>query len=110
MRETTEETRERIERVRRAIEEGADPAVLDAEMAELHPADLAEIIDHLEGDEKTAFFGPWSPFTIASSARYMVPLRQPACGRNNGHGGCPAIAAMRSRAACEAAALHPRTD
>lgn len=56
MPDTTDETHARIDRVRRDIREGADPAALDAEIAELHPADLAEIIDHLEPDERVAFF------------------------------------------------------
>lgn len=56
MRDVTEETRQRIERIRGAIEDGAEATVLDAEIAELHPADLAEIIDHLDTAERVAFF------------------------------------------------------
>ncbi|HUP18947.1 MAG TPA: magnesium transporter [Gemmatimonadota bacterium] len=56
MRDPTEETRERIERIRRAIEAGDDHAALDAEIAELHPADLAEIIDLLEDGERVELF------------------------------------------------------
>ena len=50
------DTRERMDRIRAAIEAGSPDAGLDAAIAELHPADLAEIIDALDPDQRVAFF------------------------------------------------------
>jgi len=52
----TEQTKERIERVRAHLEQGLDSPVLDDLMADLHPADLAEIIDGLDEAERVEFF------------------------------------------------------
>lgn len=43
-------------RIRVATEAGSPDAVIDELIAELHPADLAEIIDGLDSDERVAFF------------------------------------------------------
>lgn len=56
MQDQTEQTRERIERVREALEGDVDSPAVDDLIAELHPADLAEIIDGLEEDERIEFF------------------------------------------------------
>ncbi|MDX1622614.1 MAG: magnesium transporter [Gemmatimonadota bacterium] len=57
MQDQTEHAHERIEEIRRALERGEDVASLDARIAELHPADLAEVIDGLEEEgERVAFF------------------------------------------------------
>lgn len=50
------DTRERMERIRAAIEAGAPDPGVDAAIAELHPADLAEIIDALDPEERVTFF------------------------------------------------------
>ncbi|MDX1660992.1 MAG: magnesium transporter [Gemmatimonadota bacterium] len=55
MPDQTDTRNEQIERVRRALEEGA-ALPLDEQLGELHPADLAEIIDELEPEERVAFF------------------------------------------------------
>lgn len=55
MPDQTDTRNEQIERIRRALEEGAE-LPLDEELGDLHPADLAEIIDQLEPDERIAFF------------------------------------------------------
>lgn len=51
-----EQTQQRIDRIREALQGGGDPAALDAEIVELHPADLAEIIDGLEPAQRASFF------------------------------------------------------
>ncbi|CAN5856275.1 magnesium transporter [soil metagenome] len=48
--------REMMTRIRVAIEDGSSDAVIDELIAELHPADLAEIIDGLDPEERVAFF------------------------------------------------------
>jgi magnesium transporter len=48
--------REMMTRIRGAIEGGSPDAVIDELIAELHPADLAEIIDGLDPEERVAFF------------------------------------------------------
>ncbi|MBW3660084.1 MAG: magnesium transporter [Gemmatimonadetes bacterium] len=55
MPDPTDIRNEQIERIRQALEEGS-VLPLDEEIAELHPADLAEIIDGLEPEERTVFF------------------------------------------------------
>lgn len=50
------EIQERMERIRTALEDGSSDAVVDALIAELHPADLAEIIDALDSDQRVEFF------------------------------------------------------
>lgn len=50
------EIQERMERIRTALEDGSSDAVVDGLIAELHPADLAEIIDALDPDQRVEFF------------------------------------------------------
>lgn len=50
------EIQERMERIRTALEDGTSDAVVDGLIAELHPADLAEIIDALDPDQRVEFF------------------------------------------------------
>jgi magnesium transporter len=45
-----------MERIRTALEADTRDAVIDGLIAELHPADLAEIIDALDPEERVAFF------------------------------------------------------
>ncbi len=61
MRDQTEQTRERIERVRKALAQREDDGSLEALIAELHPADLAEIIDGLDEEAGVDFFGRIPP-------------------------------------------------
>lgn len=56
MKEQIDHTEELVEKVQAALTEGADIARLDELVAELHPADLAEIIDRLEEDDRVSFF------------------------------------------------------
>lgn len=56
MQDQTEQTREVVGRVRAAIAEGREGPSLDGLIAELHPADLAEIIDGLDAAARVAFF------------------------------------------------------
>jgi magnesium transporter len=56
MQDQSEQTRAVIERVRAAVVGGREDPVLDGLIAELHPADLAEIIDSLDDSARVAFF------------------------------------------------------
>lgn len=56
MKDPTEQIRERIDKIRTALEVGAEPATFDDLIAGLHPADLAEIIDGLDEDVRGALF------------------------------------------------------
>lgn len=45
-----------MERIRAAIDSGSPEVVIDQLVADLHPADLAEIIDALDPEERATFF------------------------------------------------------
>jgi magnesium transporter len=50
------EIQQRMERIRAALDDGTADAVVDELIAELHPADLAEIIDALDAEKRVEFF------------------------------------------------------
>lgn len=56
MAESAEQTKELVDRILGALADGGDPSALDPLLGELRPADLAEIIDRLDSDERIAFF------------------------------------------------------
>ena len=56
MTDGADRTRERIDTLREALERDAAAPAVDALIAELHPADLAELIDELEDERKIDLF------------------------------------------------------
>lgn len=56
MNDPIDQRREVIERIHAALAGDTTEPGVDGLIGELHPADLAEIIDHLDADERVAFF------------------------------------------------------
>jgi magnesium transporter len=67
-----------MERIRAAIEAGSPGAVIDELVAELHPADLAEIIDALDPEERITFFRRIPPELRAETLTEVVEGAWPA--------------------------------
>jgi len=72
------EIRERMERIRAAIEGGSPDAAIDELIAELHPADLAEIIDALDPEERIEFFRRIPPDLRAETLTEVIEGAWPA--------------------------------
>ncbi|MGH7543424.1 MAG: magnesium transporter MgtE N-terminal domain-containing protein, partial [Gemmatimonadota bacterium] len=56
MAESAEQTKELVDRILKILADGGDASALDPLLLELRPADLAEIIDRLDGDARVSFF------------------------------------------------------
>jgi magnesium transporter len=54
--ESAEQTKELVDRILNALADGSDPSAVDPLLLELRPADLAEIIDRLDGEARVEFF------------------------------------------------------
>jgi magnesium transporter len=68
----TGESRQQIDALREALEQG-DGAGVDALIAELHPADLAELIDELDDDRRIELFRRIPPATRAETLSEVAP-------------------------------------